>query len=64
MKKIVDIDKWNEFADRQLKYSSEMGAYNVGVKHMADDTRQWLESQPDAEEEKSRTYTFRNGRWI
>jgi hypothetical protein len=55
MKKIVDIEKWNEFTSRLLD-DLNMGAYSTGAKHMAYDATKWLEAQPDAEE--------KHGKWV
>lgn len=56
MKKIIDIDEWNEFVSKSLEYPTNLeGFYKIGLENMANFATKWLELQPDAEE--------KHGKW-
>ena len=57
MKKIVDLEKWEEFVSKSLEQPTNLeGFYKIGLENMANFATRWLELQPDAEE--------KHGKWI
>lgn len=59
MKKIVDMDKWNEFVSKSLEHPTNFeGFYKIGLENMANFATRWLEAQPDAEELPIEDKTF------
>lgn len=57
MKKIVDMDKWLRYYKEVMQFYDAQHKYDNGYINATDNIDAWLESQPDAEEEK-------HGKWV
>ena len=64
MKKIVDMDKWNEFCEAKIKQAKSYASFWDGVAANMQMTKEWMDNQPDAEEKRGKWRKSGYEEWV